>query len=76
MSDEYEIRETTTVDGMGHIVPVVAMLRRPAPAAPPAPILMPESTGCERGCPLGECYHGEPFLSDFDDDFGDGWDEG
>lgn len=23
--------------------------------------------GCERGCPLGECYHGEPFYSDFDD---------
>ncbi|MYS19178.1 hypothetical protein GA0115240_105831 [Streptomyces sp. DvalAA-14] len=33
---------------------------------PREPIIMPTSL-CEKGCPEGECYHGEPFHADFND---------
>ena len=60
--DEYEYRETGMwVDG--ELVPVVAALRKPQQRRelPPLPVFEP----CRRGCPDGECYCGEPMLSDF-----------
>lgn len=71
--DQYVYRETTTMDDQGRIVPVMARLPKPHPAPAPLPPLTPSL--CEKGCPEGECYHGEPLSSDFDDPYEYDYDE-
>lgn len=66
VADEYEVR-VTNVWGPDGLVPAVVRTRKPSPPPPPLPPVLPSR--CEKGCPEGECYHGEPFWGDFNDPY-------
>jgi hypothetical protein len=68
---EYEFRETTTWDPDHGIVPVLVRLAKPRPRRPLPPL--PDPGSCTRNCPEGECYCGEPLVSDFLFPDGDEW---